>query len=204
MAIVGVLFTCQSFAPCAAGQGAKAAERDSRWAVALERPGVGNLFRVSDDLYRGAQPTTEGFRGLQKLGIKTIVNLRAFHSDKKKLRGRGLSYERIRFVVWHPEREDVVRFLKIVNDPERTPVFIHCRRGADRTGMIAAIYRICVQGWSKRDAIDEMTRGGYGFAPVWSHLADYIEALDVEELRRQAGIPMPVPEPNVEPRAVKE
>jgi protein tyrosine phosphatase (PTP) superfamily phosphohydrolase (DUF442 family) len=202
LAIVSALLAWPALYACAAEQIAHAAERDARWAVALERPGVANLYRVSDDLLRGAQPTAEGFSELEKFGVKTIVNLRAFHSDEMKLRGLGLAYERIRFAIWHPEEEDVVRFLKIVNDPERTPVFIHCQRGADRTGMIAAVYRICVQGWSRRDAIEEMTRGGYGFAPVWSHLISYIELLDVEKLKLQAGIVTPVAAPTVETQHV--
>jgi protein tyrosine/serine phosphatase len=176
------------FATCVlASKGSGQKQRDPRWASAIELRGVKNFFRVSDDLYRGAQPTEEGFRGLEKLGIKTVINLRALHSDEKKLRGRNLSYARIRFAIWHPEHEDVVRFLKIVTDPARTPVFVHCQRGADRTGMIVAIYRICVQGWSKADAIEEMTRGGYGFASTWRHLVRYIRKFDVERLKRDAG-----------------
>jgi protein tyrosine/serine phosphatase len=64
-------------------------------------------------------------------------------------------------------------------------VLVHCRRGADRTGVMLAIYRVVVEGWTKADAIDEMTRGGYGFRPVWQNLVRYVEELDVEAIRVQ-------------------
>jgi hypothetical protein len=71
----------------------------------------------------------------------------------------------------------------IATDPARQPVLVHCRRGADRTGAMVAIYRVVVEGWTKADAIDEMTRGGYGFRPVWQNLVRYIEDLDVKGTR---------------------
>jgi len=157
--------------------------RPADWAQPMETAGAPNFFKVSDDLYRGAQPTAEGFRGIAKLGVKTDVNLRSFHSDRDLLGGTGLEYEDIPMKAWHPETEDVVRFLEIVGDPEKTPVFVHCQHGSDRTGTVCAVYRIVVQGWTKEEAIREMTRGGYGFHEVWEDLVDYVQDLDVEALR---------------------
>ena len=162
-----------------------AAERE--WAEYLEVPGVRNLHKVSEELYRGAQPSVEGMWQLKKFGIKTIVNLRSFHSDRKEIGDTGLSYEHIYMKTWHAEDEEVVRFLKIVTDGERTPAFVHCQRGADRTGTMCAIYRVAVQGWSKDEAIEEMTKGGFGFYTRWQNLIDYIRELDIEEIKRSAG-----------------
>ena len=149
-----------------------------------------NFHRVSDALYRGAQPTSaEGFRHLQEMGIKTVVNLRSAHSDRKLLAGTDLAYESIDMKAWHAEDEDVVRFLKIVTDPDRQPVFVHCQHGADRTGTMCAIYRIVVQGWDKEDAIREMTQGGFGYHPIWTNLPKYLRTLDVQAIRGQAGLP---------------
>jgi len=89
---------------------------------------------------------------------------------------------------WHPEDEEVVRFLKIVSDPNRTPAFVHCQRGADRTGTMCAIYRIAVQGWGREEAIEEMTKGGFGFYSGWQNLINYIRELDIEEIKSQAGL----------------
>jgi protein tyrosine/serine phosphatase len=151
---------------------------------------VPNFHKVSDSLYRGAQPTKEGFRQLKKSGIKTVVNLRSIHSDHDKIKDVNLNYERIPMTTWRPEEKDVVRFLKIAADPNLAPVFVHCQRGADRTGMMCAIYRIAVQNWTKDEAIEEMTKGGFGFYSMWQNLIDYIRKLDVEKIRRQAGIPI--------------
>jgi hypothetical protein len=92
---------------------------------------------------------------------------------------------------WHPEEKEAVRFLKIVTDPKRAPVLVHCQHGADRTGTMVAVYRIAVQGWSKDEAIREMTQGGFGFHPTWSNLPKWIENLDIDRLKRQAGIKSP-------------
>ncbi|MFZ2634418.1 MAG: hypothetical protein WAZ60_06155, partial [Desulfosalsimonadaceae bacterium] len=97
------------------------------WAVRMEKPGLPNLHRVSDDLYRGAQPTTEGFRQLKAMGVKTIINLRFFYDDRKKFVGTDLGYEEIPMYAWHAEDEDVVRFLQLVADRSRAPFFIHCQ-----------------------------------------------------------------------------
>jgi protein tyrosine/serine phosphatase len=52
-----------------------------------------------------------------------------------RIRGTAFHYEQIPMEAWRPEQEDVVRFLRIVTDPKRVPVLVHCQHGADRTGM---------------------------------------------------------------------
>jgi protein tyrosine phosphatase (PTP) superfamily phosphohydrolase (DUF442 family) len=162
--------------------------RPANWAQKVEVAGVKNCYQVTTNLYRGAQPTTEGMTHLKALGIRTIINLRAFHSDKDKVAGTGLKSVRFETKPWHAEEEDVVGFLKAVTDTNNVPVFVHCQRGADRTGMMCAMYRICVCGWTKADAIAEMKDGGFGFRPAWQNLVHLIENADVAKLKREAGI----------------
>ncbi len=159
-----------------------------KWAQALELSGVPNLHKVSDDLYRGAQPSSEGMKQLEKLGIKTIVNLRLVHSDRDEIENTGLSYEHIPMATWNTQNEDVVRFLKIITDSNNTPVFVHCQYGADRTGTMCAIYRIAAEGWNKNEAIEEMTKGGFGFHSIWKNLVDYIHGLDVDKIKNATGL----------------
>ena len=132
----------------------------------MELPGLSNCYKVSENLYLGAQPTKEGFLQLKALGIKTVVNLRSFHSDRDDIPCIGLAYEHIYMKAWHAEDKEIVGFLKIVTDPNKTPVFVHCQHGSDRTGTMCAIYRIAVEGWSKEKAIEEMAQGPYGFHEV--------------------------------------
>jgi tyrosine-protein phosphatase SIW14 len=82
----------------------------------------------------------------------------------------------------------VIRFLRIATDPTKQPVFLHCQHGSDRTGTMIAVYRMTVDGWTVNEAIDEMMRGGYGFHSMWTNLTAYLRELDVERIRREAGI----------------
>lgn len=164
-------------------------KRPANWAEPVEIAGVPNLHKLSDTLYRSAQPTAQGMKNLkEKLAIKTVVNLRSFSSDRGEIGKTELGYEHITMKTWHPEKKEVVRFLKIVTDPKRQPVLVHCQHGADRTGTMCAIYRIAVQGWPKDEAIKEMREGGYGFHEVWSNLPKWIDSLDIEKIKRQAGM----------------
>lgn len=163
-------------------------KRPDSWAQPLEAKGTSNLYKVSDSLYRSAQPTAEGFRSLKDMGIVTVVNLRSFHSDRKEIGSTGLAYEHIYMKAWHPERKEAVRFLQIATDAKRTPVLVHCQHGSDRTGAMTAIYRIVVHGWSKENAVREMTSGDFGFHQVWTNLPKWIRDLDVEAIRAEAGI----------------
>jgi protein tyrosine/serine phosphatase len=167
--------------------------RDPRWAVPLSEPGLPNLHRIDAGLYRGAQPDEEGFSRLRAMGVRTVVNLRSMHSDRDEIRAAGLPEDAFRYVsipmaAWAVEDEHVIAFLKVANDPASRPVFFHCQHGADRTGTMAAAYRVAVEGWSREDASREMTEGGYGFHGVWVNLLEYMNALDVERLRAAAGI----------------
>jgi tyrosine-protein phosphatase SIW14 len=160
--------------------------RESKdWASPLNTPGLPNAYKVSDDLYRGAQPEEPGIAALEAMGIVTVISLRSFHSDREMLEPTGLAYEHIYMKPWHPEREEVVRFLRITTDPKRTPVFVHCQRGADRTGMMCAIYRIVVEDWTKDEAIDEMVHGGFDHDTQWDELTDFIRALDIDDLKQE-------------------
>lgn len=154
------------------------------WASRIELPGLPNFHKVSDELYRGAQPTKEGIEQLKKLGIKTIINLRSFHSDRDEISDSNILYEQIYIKPWHLEDKETTRFLQTVTDESNHPVFVHCQRGADRTGTMCAIYRIIIQGWSKQQAIEEMTKGGFGFNKLYINLIKYIEQLDEEEIEK--------------------
>lgn len=163
----------------------------NKWAEPIELPGLPNLYKVSKDLYRGAQPTAEGMKQLEKLGVKTVVNLRSMHSDSNEIKGTVLAYEHINITTLNIEDKDVIRFLQIVTDPNRTPAFVHCQHGADRTGTMCAIYRIIVQSWSKDEAIEEMTKGDFGYHSIWQNLPNYVRKLDVEEIKHKAKLNKP-------------
>ncbi|MDP2046942.1 MAG: tyrosine-protein phosphatase [Deltaproteobacteria bacterium] len=164
------------------------ANRPDTWAQPVKLEGVPNLYRVSGELYRGDQPSAQGMQNLKELGLKTIINLRSFHSDRDEIGDTVLAYVHITMKAWHPEEKEAVRFLKIVTDPKRTPALVHCQHGSDRTGTMIAIYRIAVQGWSKDEAVREMTEGGFRFHWIWSNLPQWVQDLDIDRIKRQAGM----------------
>ena len=181
--LLGMLNGCKKLPPEAPESSAvKPAQFTT--AEKLELPGCGNLYKVSATLYRGEQPTSEGFKELEKIGIKTVVNLRSLHSDRDELEDTKLAYEHIRMEAWDPEQEEMERFLKIAADPTKQPVFVHCLHGADRTGTMVAVFRIVVEGWDKEKALEEMKNGPFGFHEVFQGLPEFIEELDAEKLQR--------------------
>lgn len=162
--------------------------RPANWATQINRPGLSNFYEVTTNLYRGAQPTAQGMTELHAMGIKTVLNLRSFHSDHGLVSSGELKLARLHMKPWHAEDEDVVAFLKVASNPNNLPLFVHCQRGADRTGMVCAMYRIVICGWTKDAAIQEMKEGGFHFNTGWQNLVDYINRVDIEALKKRAGM----------------
>ncbi len=147
----------------------------------LRIPGVANAAQVSSVLYRGAQPTEQGFLELRKLGVKTVLSMRSAHDDRKLVRGLGFYTFRIPARQWHPETEDVLAALKVIVTPSLQPVFVHCQAGKDRTGLVVALYEVLFAGRSVDDAIAE--RRSYGALEIWFPNERYLERLRDEAFR---------------------
>lgn len=195
-AMLGVLGAWILLGGCATATLPASDTRPANWATPVTAAGVPNLYRVNASLYRSAQPTHDAFAALDEgaplvpgdTAIRTILSLRASRTDDSLAATPSTVHlEHVPVYSWHVEDEDVLRFLRIVTDPAKQPVLVHCRRGADRTGLMVAIYRVVVEGWTRADAIDEMTHGGYGFRPVWQKMIRYIEDLDVDAIRAQTA-----------------
>jgi protein tyrosine/serine phosphatase len=136
--------------------------------VAGQPAGLPNFHKVDDHVYRGAQPTPQGFRNLASLGIRTVVDLRGpEHSEaaeKKIVEEDGMRYVGIPMRgMTSPTDKQISDALKLMNDPASGPVFIHCRRGADRTGAVIACYRISHDHWDTARAQDEANNFGMNF-----------------------------------------
>jgi tyrosine-protein phosphatase SIW14 len=151
-----------------ADAGKKVTGTSTQKAIAQKLPGVpglDNFARVNPNLYRGAQPTVEGFRQLKAMGIKTVIDFRSYHSTKMQVEAAGLTPVEIPLKAdlgsVPPTDEELKRFFEVVLDPARQPVYIHCAFGKDRTGTMAAAYRLEVDGWTSDEALQEMEAFGY-------------------------------------------
>ena len=139
--------------------------------------GIPNFDRVNDRLYRGGQPDEQGVKSLLRLGIKTIVNLRQeddiWAAEATNVIGAGLIYTNVPMSGRRrPTDEQVAKVLSII-ETFPAPVFIHCRRGADRTGTIIACYRIKHDKWSSKAALHEARQHGMS-RWVWG-MKKYVE-----------------------------
>ena len=175
------IFIALVLIPCAAF-----AERPAKWAQpVMGHTAVGNFNKVTAQIYRSEQPDAEGMRALERLGVKTVINLRDFHDDKDEARGTKLRLLRVKMNTWHIEDEDIMRVLAILRRKGDGPFLIHCQHGSDRTGLVCAMFRIVEQGWSREDAIRELTAGGYGFHAMWKNIPRYLREVDIVEIRRR-------------------
>lgn len=161
----------------------QAQSRDPRWAVPVDLPHADNFYRLTPNLYRAAQPSAEAFQEYEKLGIKTVINLRSSHSDRKFLQGgTRLNLFEVPMKAYDINDEEVIAVLRLIKN-EPGPILIHCQHGADRTGTIAAMYRLVFQNWTKEEALDELINGGYHFNKIWKNIPEYIENVDVARIK---------------------
>jgi len=163
--------------------------RNAQWAVPITLEGVPNLHRITPTLYRSEQPTALGMKNLEKLGIRTVINLRFFNNDGKEVEGTSLRTERVKILTWNIDDEHVVQVMRMLRQAENGPFLIHCQHGADRTGLMSAMYRVLEQGWSVDDALAELTNGGYGYHSVWTNILKYVRAADLDKLRAAIAAP---------------
>ncbi|MBC3918817.1 dual specificity protein phosphatase family protein [Undibacterium sp. CY18W] len=144
-----------------------------------------NLFRVTPVFYRSAQLQSKDLALLQSLGIKTVVSLRSFHSDEEVLKNSGIRLQRIGINTWDINDKNVIAALRALQAAEKDgPVLLHCMHGADRTGLVTAMYRILNQGWTRDQALEELTKGGYGYHSMWKNIPDYLRKVDIDKIRQ--------------------
>ena len=125
-------------------------------------PGISDFGKVNDFLYRGAQPKNDGVEQLKKFDIDTIVDLRGelpglIEDERERAESLGIRFINLPGSGWAtPTDDEIAQFFTLVRERPRRKIFIHCWLGGDRSGMFIAAYRIAFEGWSPRQAIQEM------------------------------------------------
>jgi tyrosine-protein phosphatase SIW14 len=140
---------------------------------------IPDFGEVTPTLFRGAQPGKGGFEALAKMGVRIVVDLRGHRdSERKELTKLGIRYVPMHWQCSFPKDRIFAAFITLIRKNPGKKIFVHCRVGDDRTGMMVAAYRMVEQGWSAKRAKKEMI--ACGFSTVHRHLicprlADYEE-----------------------------
>jgi tyrosine-protein phosphatase SIW14 len=133
--------------------------------------GIHNFYKVDEHVYRGAQPTDEGFQYLAKIGVKTVIDLRGVgegrRNEESVVTAAGMKYINIPMTGLTPPSEaEITKILGMLEDGSSGPVFVHCQRGADRTGAVIASYRIDHDRWDNARALKEAMANGMSFFQI--------------------------------------
>jgi tyrosine-protein phosphatase SIW14 len=164
--------------------------RPDNWAAPLINTTLGNAYQVSDELYRCEQPERKNIPDLQKLGIRTILNLRRYHDGPAEdLKEAGFTLIAEKMEADDLTVDNLVAALRHIRTAPK-PVLVHCWHGSDRTGSIVAGYRIVFQGWTPAAALDELRHGGFGYhEKAFPNIITLFETLDAAALRQRVLAP---------------
>ncbi len=138
----------------------------SQTSVKIDDFGLNNFHQVDTGVFRSEQPDQLDFVNLEGFGITEVLNLRRWHSDEKEAKNTNLTLHRVPMRAENIKESDVIQALKIIQN-RKGNLLIHCKHGSDRTGLIVAMYRIVFQGYTKEQAIKEMTEGNFGFHSIF-------------------------------------
>lgn len=135
--------------------------------------GLANVGRVASGVLRGAQPGKDGYATLKAMGIRTVIDMRTTESEKAQVEAAGMRAIALPIEMSRDGLKGKVdKVVALMADPANQPVYVHCRHGQDRTGIIVAAYRMKQQGWSLADAEAEMQ--AFGFNDVWVNFKKFI------------------------------
>lgn len=138
--------------------------------------GIPNLSQVSTGIWRGGQPTLEGWFWLKQHGVTNVIKLNPEYeaSDQPAValgfNVQAYPIDTMEMIFGHPKPWNTLVAAKAIN---RRPVYIHCAHGQDRTGIVIGIYRVMHDGWTKAQAKQEMIE--HGFSPELHGLYSFWE-----------------------------
>ncbi len=152
------------------------------WAVKIDNSNFSNLHKVNDSLYRSEQPSKKGYAFLEKLHIRSVLSLYPNSEDETLTEKLPFQTYRVKMYSDDFSNKDVAMALYIIQMSPK-PLLVHCKHGSDRTGLIIAMYRIIIEHWTKKMAIDEMRHGDFGFDPAYKNIVQYIRDVHLDKIR---------------------
>ena len=132
----------------------------------LNQVPISDFHQVTQHISRGARPHKIGLEALAKMGVKTVLNI---DNDKSEIaietkNAKSLGLRMISLPMsgfWKPKDAQVEKILVALRNPANYPLFIHCKHGHDRTGLIMGLYRIQENNWPAQEAYAEMLQLGF-------------------------------------------
>jgi uncharacterized protein (TIGR01244 family) len=153
------------------------------------RISIGNFGKVNASYYRGAQPKGSDYADLAALGVKTVIDLQENGSplEEQLVKAAGMTFHRIPMTTRvEPTKEQLAHFMKLVNDPAKQPVYVHCAGGRHRTGVMTAVYRITHDNWNAEQAFKEMKQYKFGADFLHPEFKKFVFGYPVESQRMPA------------------
>jgi protein tyrosine/serine phosphatase len=158
--------------------------------TSMTRREIPNFHKVDNDLYRGGHPTCEGLSKLEALGIRSFIDLGGAQASLRRCKSAaaraGMQF--ISFKISIPRvvllgvPDQRLRTLFASIQRARKPIFLSCSLGRDRTGLIAALYRMKRGEMSFPEAEREAIY--YGYRPRFIGLRRALERYrDPQELQ---------------------
>ncbi|MBD0777921.1 dual specificity protein phosphatase family protein [Maribacter sp. ANRC-HE7] len=147
-----------------------------------------NLYRLNDSLYRSEQPSKKGFKYLESLDVKTVLNLRRSDKNGRKADGTSLQLVNLPLKAGKLTEDQIILALKAIQGAEG-PVLVHCWHGSDRTGAIIAAYRIVFENWTKEKAIAELRNKFFGYhEKMYPNVVTLLQNLNIGRIKKDLGI----------------
>jgi protein tyrosine/serine phosphatase len=127
---------------------------------------IPRFLKVAPGIYRGGSPGEEGVAFLKKKGFKTVITFegrkKVVKAEKEAVEKAGMRFVESPITLFNlPDDDRIDDLLQIIANPKNHPVFVHCRAGRDRTGLMIALYRAEVQKWDPAHAWAEAMQNGF-------------------------------------------
>ena len=180
VASVILLRACQTSTP------PTPAENTGHWATVVDQSV--NLYQVDKKLFRSEQLSAKDYSLLKQHNVRTIVNLRFFdrNDDQEAFGETGIKLVNTPLISWSISPQEVADVLWQIRQAQQTGgVLVHCYHGADRTGLISAMYRVIYQKWPLAEAKREMMQGPYGFHSIWQNMPNFFTDENVQAIQQR-------------------
>lgn len=149
-----------------------------------------NFYEIAPGVYRSNHPGPRRLKRYKDLGIKTVVTLRGeekfahYLFEKETCEALGMDFRVTKLWARNAtKRERLLAVLDTFRDIEKPFVF-HCKSGADRAGIVAAMYLMVFEGVPVEEARKQLSMRYLHMKWTKTGVQDYI--LSVYEARKNA------------------